>query len=312
MAEPGFFGRTLQAGARALRANLPLALLCAVVLALIQHFQMRAQITMLSAALEAGPGGAGAVFEAQGGKMIGFSILQGAIYMFLYVALLFGAHAAILYRPQGEISPGFAHFAHAPGSLMRFFWRLVVIGFRIFLIVLPVVLVLSFAAGGVLGGGNVAGALSLGAALVMIALLVGLYASARYGLALPAAVADDADLSIAAAVERVRPRFRDLLFALLVFTFGPFLAQLGVEAAFRSVSPSFLAASSPAPGPLNAAFFQSTLESLQALRADPAFWIYILVTASLGLVSAIYAAAALSVGYRDAAEEGLARPGARL
>ncbi|WP_018631804.1 hypothetical protein [Neomegalonema perideroedes] len=304
MAQPGFLGRVLAAGAKAARANLPLILLCALVFALAQHLIIRMQVSTLTETAEA-LRSAGAreeimIFPSGGGALT--MLLQAVVYLFLYVALLFGSHAAILYG--GEPRPGFGHFAHAPGRLGSFFWRMIVVGFRIFLVLLP----LSFAFGLILSlfinnPNAVLGLLPILGFAAIVALLI---ISARYGLALPAAVADDADLSVAAAVERSRPRLKDMVLAMLVVGVGFFLLQFLLGMLFGALVSGL--AGLPAPQRPDAAFFEAAAENLRALRAQPLFWVYVFVNGALGLIGAVYYAAVLSVGYRDAAEEGLARP----
>ncbi|MDD2869538.1 hypothetical protein [Neomegalonema sp.] len=308
MAQPGFLGRVLGAGGKAIRANLPLILLCALVSTLAQHLIIRMQISTLAETIDALRNAAGReeiMILPSGGSALAI-LLQGLVNVFLYVALLFGAHAAILYG--GEPRPGFGHFAHAPGRLGSFFWRMIVVGFRTLLVLFPLVIVLSFIAAFSAGGPGAA--LGLTTIFGVVVLFAALVISARYGLALPATVADDADISIAAAVERSRPRLRDMVLAMLAIGVGFFLLQFLLGFIFGGLVPELRTVQTP--GAPDAAFFEAAMEHLRALRAQPLFWIYAFVNGALGLVAAICYAAVLSVGYRDAVEEGLARPRAQV
>ncbi len=308
MAQPGFLGRVLAASAKAIRANLPLILLCALVSTLAQHLIIRMQISTLAETIDALRNAAGReeiMILPSGGSALAI-LLQGLVNVFLYVALLFGAHAAILYG--GEPRPGFGHFAHAPGRLGSFFWRMIVVGFRTLLMLVPVLLGLGLVMS--LFMSNPGAAMSVFPILGFAMMIAVLVISARYGLALPATVADDADISIAAAVERSRPRLRDMVLAMLAIGVGFFLLQFLLGFIFGGLVPELRTVQTP--GAPDAAFFEAAMEHLRALRAQPLFWIYAFVNGALGLVAAICYAAVLSVGYRDAVEEGLARPRAQV
>lgn len=306
MARPGFFGRVLEAGGRAMRANLPLIALCAIALTVSQHLLMRmqiealAQLDSLPRAPASLPGLEALPFLPSSGAVV-VSLLQGAVYLFLYIALLFGAHAAILYDPEREVRPGFGHFAYAPGRLGAFFWRFLVVGFRTFLVVLLVGFV-----GGLLislflaQGSGVAAPLTM---LLMAAVIATAFVfSLRYSLALPAAVADDADVSVAAAVERARPRLWSMLGATLGVALAIFVADMALGAVLGSGFAAREAPSNPA----------EMSRMLQDLRGAPTYWIYFFLSAVLSLIGAVYFAAVLSVGYRDATEEGLTLPRAEV
>ena len=295
MAQPDFMGRALKAGREAIWPNAPLLAILAAATLLLSYWSARAVLSMQAQTYEASFSAASFM------RFSGANLIASVAMFFLYGALLFGAHSAVLYRRRmGETpAPGFGHFAYAPGGLGAFFWKLIVIGFRLVLIALPLMFLLMlavFSFGPTATGSSlfILGLAAIG--LVLVAF------SMRYGLALPAVVAGDADASLDAAILRARPRLNNLVTFQLLLMAAVILAQF-VLGMLAPSTPVVRFSAQPTPQEVLA-----LQEAVLAQMASPLNWILMFVNSLLGLVSAMFTAGALSTGYLDATEEGLTKP----
>lgn len=297
MAQPNFMGRALKAGREAIWPNAPLLAILAAATLLLSYVNARSLLKLQAQSYDA------PVPDVLFARFSGANLIASVAMFFLYGALLFGAHSAVLYRRRmgAAPAPGFGHFAYAPGGLGAFFGRLIVIGFRLFLIALPLMVLLMLAVFSL--GPNATGSSLFILGLAAIGLIV-LAVSMRYGLALPAVVAGDADVSLDAAIMRAQPRLSRLVAFQLLLLAAVVVAQF-ILGMLAPSAPAVRLSVQPTPQEL-----QALQEAILAQMASPLNWILMFVNSLLGLISAIFTAGALSTGYLDATEEGLTQPAA--